>query len=225
VEPAHRAPLEALDSPAPHKLIRNFLGEKTVRHLLQFAEAHQDEFRESTVGNYETFRTDKLQRVSLSLSKIGDFKPEIVAKTQDILPNVFVGLGCPPFEPAGFEIEMVAHGHGAFFTQHIDTFVKATTVPTHRVISMVYYFHALPKAFSGGILRLHSIAASGREGTYVDIEPVSDTAVFFLAWFPHEVSPVACPSLGLMDSRFAINCWVHKKNRKTAPSAAEDGNV
>src|SRR5712691_11340635 len=133
MEPANAAPrhFEVLNFPTPHKLIRNFLGEKTVRRLLQFAKDHQDKFRESTVGNYEEFGTDKLQRVSLCLSKIGDFKPEILAKTRNILPSVFVDLGCSPFEPAGFEIEMVAHGHGAFFTRHIDTFVKVKT-PTHR---------------------------------------------------------------------------------------------
>jgi Rps23 Pro-64 3,4-dihydroxylase Tpa1-like proline 4-hydroxylase len=79
------------------------------------------------------------------------------------------------------------------------------------VISAVYYFHTLPKAFSGGALRLHSLAASGKLGTFVDVEPDCDTLIFFPSWFPHEVLPVHCPSGRFMDSRFAINCWVHAK--------------
>lgn len=200
---------EALNYPAPHKIIKNFLGEQPVKSLLRYAEVHQNEFKDSRVSNYEGLRTDKLRRVSLVLKKIGDCKHEIVIRTQSVLSSVFVDLGCSPFEPARFEVEMVAHGHGAFFKRHKDTFVKRKSQPTHRVISMVYYFHAVPKAFSGGILRLHSMAADCQDGTYVDVEPTLDTAVFFLSWFPHEVSPVACPSGRFMDSRFAINCWIH----------------
>ncbi|HUS56353.1 MAG TPA: 2OG-Fe(II) oxygenase, partial [Thermohalobaculum sp.] len=73
-----------------------------------------------------------------------------------------------------------------------------------------YYFCATPARFSGGQLRLHSLAASREAGTYVDIEPENDTAVFFPSWFPHEVLPVVCESGQFMDSRFAINCWLLK---------------
>jgi len=70
----------------------------------------------------------------------------------------------------------------------------------------------LPKAFSGGVLRLHSLAASGHQGTFVDIPPDYDTLVFFPSMFPHEVLPVKSPSGKFMDSRFAINCWIYQAN-------------
>ena len=76
--------------------------------------------------------------------------------------------------------------------------------------SAVYYFHRSPKSFSGGALRLYSFEASEERGTFVDIEPTNDTLVFFPSWFPHEVRPVVCPSGRFEDSRFAINCWVHR---------------
>ena len=82
--------------------------------------------------------------------------------------------------------------------------------PTSRFVSMVYYFCATPARFSGGQLRLHSLAATREPGTYVDIEPVNDSALFFPSWFPHEVLPVVCESGRFMDSRFAINCWLRK---------------
>jgi Rps23 Pro-64 3,4-dihydroxylase Tpa1-like proline 4-hydroxylase len=75
----------------------------------------------------------------------------------------------------------------------------------------VYYFHAQPKAFSGGVLRLHSLASGkGDGGEHVDVEPVNDTLVFFPSWYPHEVLPVTCDSSRFEDSRFAINFWVHR---------------
>jgi Rps23 Pro-64 3,4-dihydroxylase Tpa1-like proline 4-hydroxylase len=75
------------------------------------------------------------------------------------------------------------------------------------VLSGVYYFHRLPKPFSGGALRLHAI---GDESRFADIEPACDTLVVFPAWAPHEVLPVRCPSGAFMDSRFSINCWAYR---------------
>src|SRR5262249_19066174 len=106
----------------------------------------------------------------------------------------------------------VAHGDGAFFARHIDTLMHR-----RRVISAVYYFFSLPKAFSGGVLRLHSMAATGQEGTYVDIPPDYDTLVFFQSTFPHEVLPVKSPSGVFLDSRFAINIWIYESADNASP--------
>jgi SM-20-related protein len=76
------------------------------------------------------------------------------------------------------------------------------------VLSGVYYFHAEPKAFTGGALRLYAIGGQGER--YVDIEPTHNSLLMFPSWAPHEVMPVRCPSRRFVDSRFAINCWVHR---------------
>jgi SM-20-related protein len=200
-----------MDRPAPYSIRANFLGEDSVKHLLRHAEAHQEEFKPSTVGSYDKDTIAHSVRVSSSLKKIGSLKDKIEKEILNILPGMFDELGCLPFEPIELEIGMVAHGHGAFFTRHIDTYLGPAAGPTIRMITMVYYFYAIPKAFSGGTLRLHSLAASGREGTFVDIEPKFDMAVFFPSWFPHEVLPISCRDGDFMDSRFAINCWLHKR--------------
>jgi hypothetical protein len=54
------------------------------------------------------------------------------------------------------------------------------------------------------------IAGGGRGDTFVEVEPNNDMLVFFPAWFPHEVMPVECLSGRFEDSRFAINCWIHR---------------
>jgi SM-20-related protein len=202
---------EALDRAAPYSIWSNFLGEDSVRHLLHHAEVHQEEFRASTVGSYDKDIIAHSVRVSSSLKKIGSLKNKIEKEIFNTLPSMFTELGCLPFEPIELEIGIVAHGHGAVFTRHIDTYLGPATGPTIRMITMVYYFYAIPKAFSGGILRLHSLAASGREGSFVDIEPKCDMAVFFPSWFPHEVLPISCRDGDFMSSRFAINCWLHKQ--------------
>jgi Rps23 Pro-64 3,4-dihydroxylase Tpa1-like proline 4-hydroxylase len=190
-------------------VVRDFLGEDYVRRLLEFAQAHEHEFRRSKVVDGDSSTINDLRRVSLILPKIGDHATIIADRTRKALPEIFAALGCAPFEPAQFETEMAAHGDGAFFSRHIDMIVNPVKSDTQRVLSMVYYFHKIPQPFSGGILRLYSLADG--PGAHIDVEPACDSAVFFQSWFPHEVLRITCPSGRFADSRFAINCWLRKK--------------
>jgi len=204
-------PLDALNRPPPHSIRRHFLGQAMVERLLQYAKAHEEEFTANTIGRAE--KINQSISVSLSLKKIGNFKSEIKSGISDALPNVLSELGSAPFKPMSFEMLISAYGDGAFYKRHIDSYVGGASEPSDRIITMVYYFHRLPKVFAGGVLRLHSLAASGRDGSFVDIEPISDTAVFFPSWFPHEVLAVTCPDGGFMDSRFAITCMIHRQRK------------
>jgi len=121
---------------------------------------------------------------------------------------MFQRLDTEAFEPGRLEVEMVAHGDGAFFTEHRDTAIEDQKLIIRRVISAVYYFHRLPKLFSGGALRILPLAGREKSSAFVEIEAINDTLVFFPSWFPHEVLPVACPSGQFEDSRFARNCWI-----------------
>jgi len=178
--------------------------------LLNYAETSRDSFKTSSVGYGGDKKIDLTYRRSASLKKLGELDNELRARVQATLPSMFEQLCSASFEPTRIELEMVAHGDGAFFAQHHDTNMRPNR-PSQRVISAVYYFHRLPKSFSGGVLRLHSIGGNGKEGSFVDIEPTNDTLVFFPSWFPNQVLPVACPSGRFEDSRFAINCWVHRQ--------------
>jgi SM-20-related protein len=184
----------------PHGLIRHWLGTEAVQRLLVYAQSNKHLFKESKVAH----GLDSTRRVSRMMELGDDLKDELIAKVQEALPAIFQSLRVKSFVPT-FELELVAHGDGAFFARHYDTVSYR-----RRTISGVYYFHALPKAFSGGVLRLHSMAASGQEGTFVDILPDYDTFVFFPSMFPHEVLPVKLPSSKFLESRFAINIWMSK---------------
>ena len=187
-----------------------------VARLLEFAANNRSAFGQSSVSGSEAAdRIDPSIRISHCMKPVTEIEPMVEARVGEALGDVFAALGCASFTPSMFEVEMVAHGDGAFFRRHIDTFTGSADTAGEsrraaRVVSMVYYFCATPARFSGGQLRLHSLAATGDPGTYVDIEPVNDTALFFPSWFPHEVLPVVCESGRFMDSRFAINCWVYK---------------
>jgi predicted 2-oxoglutarate/Fe(II)-dependent dioxygenase YbiX len=201
--------------PGPHLVMRNFLGADEVARLLSYASEHERAFKPSGVVDADKgVRVEPSIRVSHRLSPIKELKPMVRDRLDAVFKDVVRALGCGAFERTGLEVEMVAHGDGAFFTQHVDTVTGDSDGRNpnraSRVVSMVYYFCRTPARFSGGKLRLHSMAASGAPGTYVDIAPENDTAVFFPSWFSHEVLPVVCDSGEFMDSRFAINCWVYK---------------
>ena len=143
------------------------------------------------------------------------------------LPQVMAGTGTGGLPPVSLELELAAHGDGAFYLPHLDIPVGARRKPVSgsphedRVLSAVYYFHHLPKAFSGGELRLFrfgadSDATRADPANHVDLEPVGNNLVAFPSWIYHEVRPVSCPSGEFRDYRFALNCWYC---RTLAPTA------
>jgi Rps23 Pro-64 3,4-dihydroxylase Tpa1-like proline 4-hydroxylase len=196
----------------PHGLIHNWLGSEAVEGLLRFARSNESRFEDTTVAFKEGQGIDRTRRVSKRLQSLGIVESELRGRLDEVLPAMFNRLGNEPFIPSNIEVEFVVHGDGAFFARHVDTIAHNPDHGGHsRVFSAVYYFNALPKAFSGGVLRLYSLAASGQQGTFVDIKPNRDMLIFFPSFFPHEVLPVKCPSGQFLDSRFAINFWVHRK--------------
>jgi SM-20-related protein len=198
---------DIFSKPPAHGRIANWLGSEMVNRLLEFAQGHRTAFYVSGVAENGAKRIDLTVRRSHKIKIFGELRDELQARACAALPEMCRQLGTGRFEPNDFEIEMVAHGDGAFFTEHRDSFIQSKN--NRRVISAVYYFHRLPKSFSGGVLRIYPFAGRERSKTFVEIEPVNDTLVFFPSWFPHEVLPVSCPSGQFEDSRFAINCWIH----------------
>lgn len=119
------------------------------------------------------------------------------------LPEVLATLGLPAFDVAGIEVQLTSHNDGEYYRWHTDNGMPETA---SRVVTFVYYFHALPRRFSGGELVIH------REGGEpLVIEPQNDSMVFFDSRMRHEVRPVACPSGRFEDGRFTLNGWVRRR--------------
>ena len=105
----------------------------------------------------------------------------------------------------------------------MDTYVGDARRASDRLLSAVYYFHAEPKAFSGGALRLYPFGAKKDEDSFADVQPEQNTLLVFPSWAPHEVLPVSCPSGRFSDSRFAVNCWIHR--RKIAEHSSDMASI
>lgn len=199
-----KQPVSPFERIPPYRVIPNFLGSDLIERLLEHARACEPKFVPTGVGKLAG-RIDPEIRVSRVLRDFGVLRDELDARFRAAMPQAIVDLRLSSFELARCEIELVAHNDGDFYMRHIDTAIAMPEANTQRALTGVLYFHALPKGYSGGQLRLYSFADSGEH--FVDIEPERDQLVLFPAWAPHEVMPVSCPSGEFAKSRFTINCW------------------
>jgi SM-20-related protein len=127
-------------------------------------------------------------RISYKLDDLGTLREELESRIMLMAPAVITDLHLTLFSPARCEIELVAHGDGAFYSRHIDTDTESGgAADMHRIVSGVYYFNNEPKAFSGGALRLYSFGPFAAHSEFVDIEPSHNTFVVFPSWVLHEV--------------------------------------
>ncbi len=193
----------------PYVVLHDFLDEATVAGLFDHALSRECDFRPTRVGSKAVVDTGI--RISANLRDLDVYRPILKSKILGFLPELIAQLQVTPFEPSRLDTELVAHGDGAFYKRHIDTqTAQYENFDEIRVLSGVYYFFVEPKAFSGGALRLYAIGGDS-EQNFIDIAPERNSLLVFPSWAPHEVMPVHCPSGRFIDSRFAINCWLHRK--------------
>ena len=197
----------------PHLVLRDFLSEDAVAGLFAFALANEAQFEPTKVGPIDQGKVNPKARISTAIREFAPFKQILKDKFRAAAPELTARLRATPIPEPKFELQLVAHNDGAFYRRHIDT-QTASDRKILRILSGVYYFHAMPRAFSGGALRLHPIGGAN-DALFTDVEPEHNTLVVFPSWAPHEVMPVACPSRRFADSRFAVNCWAY---RSVAPA-------
>ncbi len=196
----------------PHGQLRDFLGIAEMRLLLDWTIASRPAFRPALITGR---KLDPASRKAETLREIEPVRGLLERRLHDALPALFELAGATPFTPF-LELELAAHGDGAHFAVHRDIPTGPGRAPLggdgsgkhDRVVSVVYYFHREPKAFSGGQLRLHRIGSEGLPGDYVNLEPRQNSLAVFPSWLSHEVRPVSCPSGAFEDYRFALNCWL-----------------
>lgn len=196
-----------MNGKAPVFIRDDFLDDATADALLDFALSHREAFQSTRVGIKDRARDDPQNRISVATRDLGPFKQVLKDKVTAGVPEMLASLSMTPISIAKIEIELVAHGDGAFYGRHIDLnpHHQAETI---RALSGVYYFHARPRAFSGGQLRLYP-SATGATDRFIDVDPAHNSLAVFPSWVTHEVMPVRCPSNRFEDARFSVNCWVH----------------
>ena len=181
------------------------------RALLDWTLANRDRFQPARVLG----GVDPSLRVAATLRDLGPLRSALEARLLEMLPEIFRRSRVRPFEPEYLELELAAHGDGAFFSPHTDIPMGQGRKPLggdargrhDRLLSAVYYYYREPKAFSGGALRLFRFGGAEGPDDRIEVEPKQNSLLVFPSWARHEVMRVDCPSRAFEDYRFAVNAW------------------
>lgn len=183
-------------------IIDDFMPGSFVNGLLEYSLEHQGSFVPTQVKRKGDYHTSYDKRMSQACSiGLGPFEEAFSGAIDVHLAQFFRALGVQPFAIARTDIELVAHGEGGMFAPHLDTATEANRHgdSTDRVLSAVYYFHRMPKHFSGGELAIYPI----RNDAAIEVlQPVANRLAVFPSFAPHEVRKILCPSKDFADSRF-----------------------
>lgn len=193
----------------PFRIIDDFLDDALHGAILARALGHQADFAPSAVLSDEGGGYDTQSRQSSRCSAgLGPLKAPLVAAVEAAREGLCAALGIPAFDVSLYEVELVAHRDGAFFEPHIDIMIQARRdqMPSDRIVTLVWYFHAQPQRFSGGELALLPLGP----GEPVLIEVRDNRLLAFPSFAMHEVRTVSVPGDRFADARFAVNVWLHR---------------
>lgn len=174
--------------------------------LYRQAIANAPFFKHSKVyGDDGVIKVNANWRHSLLLDRayLQEFRKLLTERVISLSTTVIQELNILPFERDGIEIQITSHNHGEFFKPHID---KGRGITQNRMVTFVYYFHSLPKMFTGGQL----LFLRNKPKPLI-IEPDNNTIVFFDSSLLHAVHPISCPSKQFAHGRFTVNGWIRKK--------------
>ena len=189
----------------PHRLFPGWLGEAESESLLAYAVAAEARFVPTKLNDHGTGHLDKVVRQSRVLRDLGAFAGPLRKKALALQSELETAFDMTHTPANSTQMELVAHGDGAFYRPHTDTFTGDEYMSGgRRRLTMVYYFHRLPRHFTGGRLRLFDLGGNQT----IDIEPTCDSLLVFPSSARHEVERISCPDGGFADGRFAVNIWL-----------------
>lgn len=190
---------------SPHRLLPGWLGEVQAARLLAYGLAAEARFVPTKLNDQGAGRFDAVVRQSCVLKDLGPFAGPLRRKALALQAGLETDFDMPHAPAHSPQMEMVSHGDGAFYRPHTDTYAGDEYAPAgRRRLTMVYYLHRKPRAFTGGRLRLFDLGGDQS----VEIEPAHDSLLVFPSSATHEVETVYCPGGAFADGRFAVNIWL-----------------
>jgi SM-20-related protein len=196
----------------PYLTVDHWLEPERADALLAYAIANQHRYVPGSVLHYGRHTVDAELRSGTTLRTLGPFGDALRDRALALRPELERAFGTPAFAADGVEIELAAHGDGAHFHRHVDTFVAINHDAAPRVFTLVLYLHRRPVRFSGGELRMHALGSDAA----VDVAPAHNRLLAFPSITPHSVRRVSCPGGAFADQRFAINMWIRRADRTEA---------
>jgi Rps23 Pro-64 3,4-dihydroxylase Tpa1-like proline 4-hydroxylase len=206
--------------PSPFVLLKNFLPESFHDTLVPFTLSVESQLTPATVG---ADQYNPNHRESLELRERNEIQSRFVRQIKDALWHICDRLHVTRFELGKLEAKLRVYLDGHFFRLHCDNPADSPLSCT-RHVSYVYFYHRMPRGYTGGDLLLFDTDLQANRYTitgFTRITPVDNAVVFFPSGCYHSVVPVKCPSKQIADSRFVINGHVHRVETKEEAEASE----
>jgi Rps23 Pro-64 3,4-dihydroxylase Tpa1-like proline 4-hydroxylase len=209
--------------PSPFVLLDNFLPSALHDALMPFMIAAEPRLTPAMVGQNEY---NSNARESLELRddrEAAELQRAVAKQIRGVIPAMIARLHIEPFEYDRLEVKMRVYADGHFFRVHMDN-PPNNPETCNRQISYVYFYHRVPRAYSGGDLILFDTDVANNQystAAFTRVEPEDNSIVFFPSGCYHSVVPVKCPTKQIADSRFAINGHVSKKAAKPEVGASQ----
>jgi len=206
---------------APFVLLRDFLPQAFHDGLIPLLISLRDKLAPALLGD-GTYIPE--YRETLDFMDKWEGQQRFRDCVKQVLPHLVRRLFLAPFRLKYVEAYLRAYLDGHFFRVHMDA--PPNSARADRVLSFVYYFHKLPRPYTGGELLLFDsdieVDKSFTRARFTCIGPEDNALVVFPSKFYHCVLPVHCPSREFADSRFVINGFV---NKQTAAKPAGAGSA
>jgi Rps23 Pro-64 3,4-dihydroxylase Tpa1-like proline 4-hydroxylase len=218
-------------TPVYHIVIDDFLPEEQNSEIFKHFLSLKEKFKPSGIGHGQDINTNYRSNLSLNMDMEyqleGEFEQDKIyghratsplLKMLDTLltdDKFFSFLDAAPF-PLNelrycdyWSTQVSRYGQKDHYRWHYDYIPNDTS----RVITMIYYAHSNPKAFTGGELCLTNGLLWGDELSgeteRTEIEPKNNRLVLFDSRFLHAVLPAHAPE-EFDKGRFSVNVWVGK---------------
>ncbi|MDP2334432.1 MAG: 2OG-Fe(II) oxygenase [Reyranella sp.] len=189
----------------PHRILSDWLGDVQAASLLAYSLAAEAHFMPTRLNDHGGGRRDPVVRQSSVLKDLGAFAGPLRRKALALQAGLETAFDLQHTPANSTQIEIVAHGDGAFYRPHTDTYTGDEYLPGgRRRLTMVYYLHRRPRRFTGGRLRLFDLGGDQS----IEIEPTNDSLLAFPSSALHEVETISCPGGTFADGRFAVNIWL-----------------
>jgi hypothetical protein len=193
----------------PYVSLANFLGDDLGELMKQVLD-RKNKFQPATVlpEDGDTPVIDERMRRAATLDDVAFIESNFVDRLKGALPGALSRMGIKGFPVGRIELQVTASADSDYYRMHRDADARST-----RVLSFVYFFHAEPRQFYGGELRLYDNRRVGGIA-HADwsqlLSPRQGMLVIFPSSAPHELLPVRVPSKKFSDSRFTLNGWIHR---------------
>jgi Rps23 Pro-64 3,4-dihydroxylase Tpa1-like proline 4-hydroxylase len=223
--------IQIFHTPVYHIVIDDFLPEEENKEIFQHFLALEGKFHASGIGHTQELKPDYRSNLSLNMDMeyqlSGEFDQDKINAHRATSPllkmldnlladdKLFSLLDAAPFPLSElrycdyWSTQVSRYGQKDHYRWHYDYIPNDTS----RVITLIYYAHALPKAFTGGELCLTNGLLWGdelvSETERAVLEPKNNRLILFDSRFLHTVLPTSAPK-EFDKGRFSVNVWVGK---------------